>query len=273
MDQAKCSQRLLITGATGFVGAALAAYFYQKGFLIRAVARNKNHAVVKNHPEYEWIFQDLTQLDENSVLCQEVNFVLHTAGYAHASKKIDPDFQKKHQAINYEATVNLAKQAEKANVTRFIFFSSVKAVADSDQKTDETWTMPADDPYGSAKYAAEEALLKMPGLESVILRLSLVYGVGWKGNLQTMLKAIDKNIFPPVPLINNRKSMVSLADVCLATECAMTASLAAQRRFIVTDGQTYSTTQIDRIMRKALGKKIPSWTLPPIQIISATFVK
>ena len=255
-------KRVLITGATGFVGSALAAYFYDKGMIIRATARNSDHVVVKNNPHYEWTFCDLTTISLDSTLCNDVDFVLHTAGYAHASKKADPEFQKKHQSINHYATVNLAKLAEKSGVKRFIFFSSVKAAADVSTSIDETWTAQPADPYGSAKRAAEDVLLTLENMEVVILRLSLVYGVGWKGNLQTLLKAIDKKIFPPLPTLNNQKSMVSLADVCLATECALTATLKKQRLFIVTDGQTYSTDEIDRTMRQALGQKIPQWSVP-----------
>lgn len=258
----KYTQRILITGATGFVGSALAEYFYQKGFIIRAMARNAAHPFVKNNPQYQWVFADLITLDENSKVCDEVDFVLHAAGFAHAAKNDDVNFKQKHQAINYNATVTLAKIAKKAKSKRFIFFSSVKAVADSDYCIDETWTKMPSDPYGLAKRQAEETLLGMDDLDVVILRLSLVYGAGWKGNLQTLLKAIDKNIFPPIPKLANQKSMVSLQDVCLATECAMWATLSTQRLFIVTDGQTYSTDQIDHIMRIALEKKIPRWSLP-----------
>ena len=255
-------KRLLITGATGFVGAALATYFHDKGMIIRATARNADHPNVKNTPHYEWVFSDLTTITQDSSLCKDIDFVLHTAGYAHASKKADPEFQKKHQAVNHYATISLAKLAEKSGVKRFVFFSSVKAVADSHVTIDEKWMAQPEDPYGMAKRAGEEALLLIENMEVVILRLSLVYGVGWKGNLQTMLKAIDKKIFPPLPTLNNQKSMVSLADVCLATECALTATLKKQRLFIVTDGQTYSTDEIDRTMRQALGQKIPQWSVP-----------
>ncbi|MDP1573489.1 MAG: NAD-dependent epimerase/dehydratase family protein [Coxiellaceae bacterium] len=255
-------KRVLITGATGFVGSALANYFYSKGMIIRATARNADHFVVKNNPHFEWLFCDLTTIAPDATLCNDVDFVLHTAGYAHASKKTDPEFQKKHQAVNFQATVNLGKLAEKSGVKRFIFFSSVKAVADANTCIDETWTVYPEDPYGRAKRAAEEALLTIESMEVVILRLSLVYGVGWKGNLQTMLIAIDKKFFPPLPALHNQKSMVSLADVCLATDCALSAALKSQRLFIVTDGQSYATDQIDQSMRAALGQKIPKWSVP-----------
>jgi len=254
--------RLLITGATGFIGGALAVYFTQQGYFVRATARNRNHPFVIQHPEIEWVFCDLAMLREDDNLCKNIDVVLHAAGYAHAAKKNEAVFFETHQRANKIITCSLATIAKNKGVKRFIFFSSVKTTTGSSTTIDESHEAIPIDAYGLSKREAEELLLKMDDLDVIILRLSLVYGHGWKGNLATMLKAIDRGIFPPVPKINNKKSMVGIPDVCRATQCAINASLQKQRVFIITDGKPYSTHQIQNTMTAALGKKMPKWVIP-----------
>lgn len=262
MDEDIEKTRVLITGATGFIGSALASYFHAQGMQVRALTRDLMHPVVRQNPQYEWVCADLLDHDSLASVCDGIDFVFHLAGFAHASKNQDPAFQKKHHDLNYHSTVALAKIAASAQVKRFIFFSTVKACADSSSAIDESWQSYPTDAYGIAKRSAEDALLKISGMDVVILRLSLVYGAGWKGNLAAMLKAIDKNWFPPIPAIDNQRSMVSLHDVCSAAKCAAFAELKSNRIFIVTDGHSYSTHAIYQFMRKALGKQEQRWAMP-----------
>jgi len=261
MNQEQSKTRVLVTGATGFIGSALACYLFSQGMQIRALTRNRHHPNVQRYSHYEWIFGDLLEQDSLTTLCDDVDFVFHAAGFAHASKNNEPHFQQKHHQINFEATMQLAKLAIKSTVARFIFFSSVKACAEKKSCIDENWVAMPTDAYGQSKRAAEEKLLQLP-MEVAILRLSLVYGVGWKGNLNAMLKAIEKNVMPRMPSVQNKKSMVSLSDVCRVAFCAARATLQSQRVFIITDGITYSTKEIEQTMRKALGRKNSGWSLP-----------
>ncbi len=265
MDENNSQLRVLVTGATGFVGSALASYFYAQGMHVRALTRDLKHPLVIQNPQYEWVLADMTDHHALMHLCDNMDYVFHAAGFAHATKDSNPEFQKKHHQLNYQATINLAKVAASANVKRFIFFSTIKACADAQGCVDETHDAYPVDAYGISKRSAEEKLLKIASetkMDVVILRLSLVYGVGWKGNLAAMLKAIDKNWFPPIPAVNNQKSMVSLHDVCLAAKCAAFSELKSNRIFIVTDGHFYSTYMIYQLMRKALGKPQNQWALP-----------
>lgn len=265
MDEKTPKIRILITGATGFIGSALATYFYSQGFQICALTRNLTHPLVQQNSQYEWICADLTVASSLTTICDNIDFVFHAAGFAHASKNHNTSFQEKHHSLNYQATANLAKIASSSKVKRFVYFSTVKASADAEGCVDETHHDYPTDAYGISKRSAEENLLMLStqtNMDVVILRLSLVYGVDWKGNLASMLKAIDKNWFPPVPAVNNQKSMVSIHDVCAAAKCAAFAKLKSNRIFIVTDGCDYSTRMIYQLMRKALGKQQPRWAMP-----------
>ncbi|MFN3595635.1 MAG: NAD-dependent epimerase/dehydratase family protein, partial [Thiobacillaceae bacterium] len=141
--------------------------------------------------------------------CEGVDTVFHCAGYAHAFASSDPDA---HWRIDFEGTRNLVQAASEAGVRRFVFLSSVKAMAEpNDACVDEDWPGEPATPYGKAKRAAEEAVLDAGakyGMHVVNLRLAMVYGRGGRGNLERMARAIRAGWFPRLPETGNRRSLV-----------------------------------------------------------------
>lgn len=243
---------VLITGATGFIGAYLVKRLQALNFQVRALTRSVCHT-----PGIEWITADITKPDALTAVCNGVDFVFHLAGYAHAWEEENAEFTQIHEAVNLQGTLNLAAVAQAAGVKRFVFFSTIKAVADSDEITDESWRAWPTSAYGIAKRQAEDQLLALcaaGSMEAVILRPSLVYGAGWKGNLAAMLKAMDHNRFPPPPSYPNKKSLVSVYDLADAAILAAQTPILKHHIFIVTDGIDYSTRQLYDAMRAALGK-------------------
>lgn len=255
----------LITGATGFIGQALQRYLQEQGMSVRALTRDASRAAQTADSAVEWVVGDITQPATLVKAMAGVECVFHLAGYAHAWEEQDAEFAARHQAVNEQGTLNVLQAAQAAGVKRLVFFSTIKAVADADHCTDETASAWPTTAYGIAKRQAEEQVLvrcQDGPTQAVVLRLSLVYGVGWKGNLAAMLKWIDRGLLPPLPPLSNQKSMISVQDVCRAAYLAATVSLTGSHRIILTDGERYSTTRIDRAMRTALGRKPPRWYLP-----------
>ena len=253
---------ILVTGATGFIGRHLVNTLLMQNYQLRVLVREFTDTLPA---EVEQVKGDLTQPETLATLCVGIDTVFHLAGYAHAFKEGQAGFVEKHQNINYAGTTHLFNFALQQNVARFIYFSSVKAVADSAQKIDEHWQLNPNTPYGIAKRNAENYLLTNAAKHAMhvcILRPALVYGPHCKGNLYAMLKAIDKNIFLPVPPVANCRSMVSLDDICQAARLAATHASANGKIYFVTDAQDYSTYDMFFAMRKALGKSIPKWHLP-----------
>ena len=251
--------KILITGANGFIGTRLVAYLNNKGFDIRVLSRNPSHI-------YESIRCDFLKDKIPSNALHSVDIVFHLAGFAH-DFQVTSKASKMYGTINVDATVQLAKLAVQNNVKTFVFVSSVKAGG----KPKSTKCMTEDDqfipndPYGKSKREAELKLLEIgqnSEMSIIIVRPSLVYGNGMKGNLNLMLSGIKNGWFPPLPNINNRRSMIHVDDLVEALIMVSNNNNLNGEIFILTDGQPYSTREIYEAMCKSLGKKIPKWSIP-----------
>lgn len=252
------ARKVLVTGATGFIGSSLCKYLQQTGFEVLTSGRRH----VQLSPNYLSIDLAIDCFPPNALA--NIETIYHLAGKAHAlaENKQDAD---EYRQINTEATRKLLEAAKQAGVQRFIFFSSVKAVGDSDvQPMDESVVTPADTPYGQSKYAAEQLVLHggyVP--HPVVIRPSMVYGNTEKGNLPRMIKAIKQGLFLPLPPTHNRRSMVHVDDVVQAALLAAAKPEATGQIYIVTDENFYSPRQIMDWIRQALDKSPIAWHMPP----------
>lgn len=240
----------LVTGASGFIGRRL----LEEGD--RALLR---HAAAIPGT----VVGDLLAPESLAAACEGIGSVFHCAGYAHAFTSSDPDA---HWRINCEGTRNLLKAAGEAGVRRFVFLSSVKAMAEpGDACVDEDWPGEPDTPYGRAKRAAEEAVLEAGakyGMHAVNLRLAMVYGRGGRGNLERMARGIRAGWFPPLPDTGNRRSLVHVDDVAAVMRLVARAPVASGRTYIVADPKAYSGREIYDAIRSALGKLPARWRVP-----------
>jgi nucleoside-diphosphate-sugar epimerase len=125
------------------------------------------------------------------------------------------------------------------------------------QCIDEDWPIPPETPYGKAKRAAEryvdDASAKF-GMHTVVLRLALVYGPGVKGNLERMAVMIRRGLFPPLPEVGNKRSMVHVEDVVRAALHCADDPRAFRRTYIMTDGHPYSGREIYCLLCRAVGR-------------------
>ncbi|CAG1022915.1 UDP-glucose 4-epimerase [Methylococcales bacterium] len=251
------TKKVVVTGANGFIGARLCRLLVSQGFTIRTLS----HGPFSNSPNQ--FSMELAIDDCPAGLCAGVDTIFHLAGKAHAlsENRQDPI---EYSQVNTEGTRKLLEAARQAGVKRFIFFSSVKAVGGREgQPMYEADDTPADSPYGQSKYAAEQLVLHggyVP--HPVVIRPCMVYGNTDKGNLPRMIKAIRRGLFPPLPELHNRRSMVHVDDVARAALLAADKPEAAGRIYIVTDGNTYSTRQMYDWVRASLGKSPISWEIP-----------
>ena len=250
----------LVTGAAGFIGRRLCRRLQQEGSRVRVLLRSE--------ADGPWDETQCCTLGTDRVsadVLAGVDTVYHLAGVVHAMATIDVD-PSQYYAVNTAASEELAKQGAAAGVRQFIYFSSVKAVADpGNECVDESWQRPPNDPYGQSKLEAEQRLFAIgseSGMQVTVLRPALVYGPAVKGNLWRMLQAIDKGRFPPLPDTGNQRSMVCVDDLVDAARLAADSPQADGQVYIVSDGAHYSTRQMSDWMHEALGRKVPGWSIP-----------
>jgi len=245
-------RRYLVTGAAGFIGtrlcAALAAGAYVRAVLHSAAEGPWNDAVVA----------DLAGDALPAGVTRGIDSVFHLAARTHAvDERGDGDENEGlYRAMNVGGTRALLESAAGDGVRRFVFFSSIKALGEGGDGvvTDDSEPRPIT-AYGRTKLEAEGHVLDGGFVaEPVVLRPSLVYGPGAKGNLANMIGAIDAGRFPPVPPVKNRRTMVHVDDLVAAALGAAESSETIGRRFIVSDGQEYSTRDIYESICSALGK-------------------
>jgi UDP-glucose 4-epimerase len=250
----------LVTGASGFIGNALCTHIRQHGHRVRALLHTE-----ANGPWDEAISWDLCRSPLPEQLLTGVDGMFHCAGAAHF-KGLSQQQQNALWQLNVDATGELLARAASAGVKRLVYFSSVQAAGKpGDSCASESWQAVPDNLYGESKLAAEglvHAIARKHPMHTCILRPTLVYGPGVKGNLARMLRAIARGRMPPLPDSGNRRSMVALNNLVAAAWLAMERDDANRRTFIVCDATAYSTRQIYEAIHRALGRPLPRFTLP-----------
>jgi UDP-glucose 4-epimerase len=253
-------QHCLVTGATGFIGRALCQQLHDSGVRVRALARRPEQG-----PWDDFVVADLGETALPADLLDGVDTLFHLAGKAHALSEVAED-DSEYRRINVGGMDALLGLAANSALSRFVFFSTVKAMGDDDENCmDEEWQAAPTTPYGITKRESEKLLLtagRANGTHVSILRLPLVYGRGVKGNLWKMMDAIEGGKFPPLPEMNNKRSLVYVDDVVRAALLAAENPKANGQIYIVTDGHPYSTNEIYTAIREALGKPVRRWTVP-----------
>ena len=252
---------ILVTGAAGFIGRALCARLAQDGKrTVRALLRRPSAG-----PWHESIVLDLATGAVDAAVMQQVQAVFHLAGRVHALDGDQAD-KDEYAKVNVQGTQALLDAAVRAGVEAFVFFSSVKACGEGGRSClDEDCSLRPTTAYGRSKREAERAVLEAGRLHSLRvtnLRLPLVYGAHSKGNLVSMLRAVERKRFPPLAECGNKRSMVHVEDVIDAALLVARRPQAGGKTYIVTDGVPRSTRELYTLMRIALNKTPPSWNVP-----------
>ncbi|MBV1899527.1 MAG: SDR family oxidoreductase [Cycloclasticus sp.] len=249
---------ILVTGATGFVGSSIVEQLWTSGHDVRACSRQRSDSFPS---AVEFIATgDLSENTEWRQALQDVGVVIHTAARAHIMNDVVADPLAEFRKVNTAGTLNLARQAAEAGVRRFVFISSIKVngeLTESVPFSSEDSFVPTD-PYGLSKYEAEQGLLalaKETGMEVVIIRPTLVYGSGVKGNFASLLKWMKRGVPLPLGAIHNQRSLVALDNLVDFIIHCIDHPKASNEIFLISDGEDVSTTELLQKVAKAFDKR------------------
>jgi nucleoside-diphosphate-sugar epimerase len=265
--------KILVTGATGFVGSALVRQLTTE-HSINAIVVAVRRANI-SWPEGVRSVQvgELLPITDWGLALKNINVVVHCAARVHVMQDGATDPLEEYRRVNVLGTLNLARQAVDAGVRRFIFVSSIKVNGESTTLgqpfTADDAPCPVD-PYGISKQEAEQALLALSiqtGMEVVIIRPPLVYGAGVKANFATMMRWVAYGIPLPFGGIQNARSMVALDNLVNLLIRCIDHPAAAGQIFLVSDGEDVSTTELLRRTAQAMNKKIILLPIPSSWLI------
>lgn len=252
--------RVLVTGATGFIGRALLAALASAGHEVRAAARRLPAPPFPPgiepapHDDFE------AGVDWRPLLAG-MDFVVHTAGIAQGGRRLPPA---RYDRINRDATARLAGAARAAGAKRLIFISSIRAQTGpvADRILTEADPPHPTDPYGRSKLAAETAV-RDSGVPFTVLRPVLVYGPGVKGNLRLLALAAAMPVAPPFGGFTNRRSVVGVHNLASAVAHVIRHEAAGGETYLVADPQPLSLADIVAALRRGAGRSSGLITVPP----------
>ena len=256
--------KILVTGATGFIGKQLSETLTNSGHEVRCTARSHS----SSDPVFrELIACDLESADSLDQLTSGCEVIVHLAGRAHMMSDDPAKSESLYISANVDVTRRLAQSAARNGVKRMILMSSVKVNGES--TTIDTPFTPHDtpnpqDPYGRSKTQAEQALWEvtsMSKLEGVVIRPPLVYGPRVRANFASLIGIVDRGIPLPLGSIQNKRSFVALDNLFDLISTTLQSPNAAGNTFLVSDGNDLSTPELVRSIASALRK---SPTLIPI---------
>ena len=244
---------ILITGIHGFVGSNLTNALKAEHTIygLDIVAPLKSGVV----HTYAW---------ENRKDVPPVDVIIHLAGKAHDTKK-----QSEAQLyfdINFGLTKLIFDYFLESSASKFLFFSSVKAAADSVGGVLTEDVIPAPKgPYGESKMAAENYILeRLPSADSgksvIILRPCMIHGPGNKGNLNLLHGVVSKGIPWPLGAFENQRSFTSIDNLCYVVERLITHEVPSGI-YNMSDDDALSTNELITLMCKEMGRRAHIWSI------------
>jgi nucleoside-diphosphate-sugar epimerase len=249
--------KVLVTGASGFVGNALCTHLALEGYTVIGAVRDMPQKPLPG-VKYQNVSSMNASADWREVLAG-IEVVVHCAARVHIMNETSVDPLALFREVNVKGTLCLAEQAVDSGVKRFVYISSIKvngeATFEHPFKADDA---PApEDPYGISKWEAEQVLWEIAektGLEIVIVRPPLIYGPGVRANFLRLMKWIMSGVPLPLGAIKNRRSMVALDNLVDLIKNCLNNPQAINQVFLVSDGDDLSTKTLFQRTAISLGK-------------------
>lgn len=255
--------KILVTGASGFVGSAVCHSVVAAGHECIAAVRKADAQTLASAARPVAVGEINAQTQWAGALVG-VDAVIHCAARAHIVQDDSPDSQSEFRRVNVEGTLNLARQAAEYGVKRFIFISSIGVNGSLGETPFLVEDIPnPTEPYAMSKYEAEMGLRQLSehmGFELVVVRPPLVYGPSVPGNFASLLRWVANGVPLPLGSVHNKRSLVGLDNLVDLIMTCVDHPSAGNQVFLVSDGEDVSTTQL--LKRVATAMKRPARLIP-----------
>ena len=255
---------IALTGATGFIGQWLLRELPKRGYRLRVLLRRPSTVPMEAASA---VVGDLARPQNMAAALADVDAVIHSAGVAHAMSGLPED---DYRVLNTEATIALARAAQRAGARRFIFLSSIRAQSGptADHVLTEDIAPQPTDAYGRSKLAAEQGLAEL-NLDWVALRLVLVYGAGVKGNMAELLRFARTPYPLPLGALHGRRSLLALDNLVAAIDTVLAAPGPLRRPLIAADPAPLTIPEMIAAVRRGLGRSPGLIPVPPVLLKTA----
>jgi UDP-glucose 4-epimerase len=254
------TKRVLVTGASGFIGRPLVAALLRAGYAVRAVTRRQ--VSFPDSVEVAIVPDLKNHIDWNPIL-RGVDIVIHLAGMVHS--KVPETAYSEFDQVNWIATQRLADAAKEVGIDRFVYISSVRAqigasAAHPVRELDEPCPT---NQYGRSKLAAEQAI-RAAGVPFTIFRPVVIYGPHPKGNMQTIVQLAWSSFPLPVADFTSRRSLLGVENLISAIIFALNNPVTIGETYLVADSQPMTIAEILTILRKILGRSLTTVYAPQV---------
>lgn len=254
-------KKILITGANGFVGSHLVDYLLGKNYQIVATVRKLDPSLDLESKNIHWVETgEISPQTDWANILKGIEVIVHLAQRAHVMNENAANPEEIFKRINVDSLQQLATQATKAGVKKFIFLSSIKVNGEftREKPFNENDIPNPTDFYGISKLDAEKLLLDLAeklSMRVVIIRPPLVYGKGVPGNFKSLVRLLKKGIFIPFGSIYNKRSLVGVTNLCDFVESCILNPKADNETFLISDDQDISTTVLVNTINQIIGLK------------------
>lgn len=255
--------RVLVTGASGFVGRTLCHELLCCNYVVRAALRQAGTAPPGTEGT---VVGEIGRATDWAAALRDVDLVIHAAARVHCKQDAAASASL-YMETNARGTQHLAEVAADVGVRRLIYLSSVKV---NGEEVNGHAYRPSDEPrpvdgYGTSKWQGELALREIAartGLQAAVVRAPLVYGPGVRANFLQLLKWVDRGWALPLGAVRNRRSLVNVWNLCDLLIRLLRHSDVSHPPWMVSDGEDLSTPELIRRIGKALGKPARLLTVP-----------
>jgi nucleoside-diphosphate-sugar epimerase len=260
--------KILVTGASGFVGRSLVPLLVEAGFEVRATGR-AGPGVAGGQPAgavyVPWDLVDSTGLAR---LVAGMDAIVHLAARVHVLEERSQAPLEKYRSVNVHATQALYEAAAAAGARHFVFASTIKVNGEGreDRPYSEDDAEKPEDFYAVSKCEAEGMLRKGASetmLRATILRPPLMYGPGVGGNFRRLARAIERGVPLPLASLRNRRSLLYVGNFCAAIVAALRRPPDACRTYLVSDGEDVTPAELVTLIARSIQRPARLFPCPP----------